>query len=350
MKYYFFLNGDLYSSSAVYNRNCQLKKQSKKIFDTEGHKIDHKTFNRGTDTDKYKYEVLPLEQIYTECRLPNGSVLQTVQDFIKGIQPVLVTIYDSGVNYNHPSLAYKIPRIGGRTKGWNPTTDDEPYDPVSPKEGLYRVGHGTHVAGIAAHGSDEIELLPLKYRRERPFDAIKRAYEAGSRIINISAGSEDKSVYAWAEMLAVIANRQDVLFVVAAGNEHSDLDQVHSAYRGVDLPNLLVVASVGKNHRLSSFSNWGKQNVHVAAPGEDVSSFLYGNVEDVASGTSVATPYVTNIAAKIMAINPQLSPEEICKIIRETADKTSELQEKTQFGGVINEEKALSKARATINH
>jgi hypothetical protein len=58
----------------------------------------------------------------------------------------------------------------------------------------------------------------------------------------------------------------------------------------------------------------------------------------------MATPYVTNIAAKIKAINPSLSPTEIINIMGRSVTKTQELKDKTRFGGVVNERGALELA------
>ena len=67
------------------------------------------------------------------------------------------------------------------------------------------------------------------------------------------------------------------------------------------------------------------------------------------SGTSMAAPFATRVAGRIKYINPDLSPEQIKEIIGTTVIHTRELEEKTFYGGVINERAAVLKACRTIN-
>ena len=114
-------------------------------------------------------------------------------------------------------------------------------------------------------------------------------------------------------------------------------------------PNMLVVASVDENNDLSYFSNYSKTKVDVAAPGEDIDSPTPENTRGKNSGTSMAAPYVTRVAAKVKFINPELTPRQVISIIRDSVTPVDDLQFKVKYGGVVNEEKALEIAKGTLN-
>ena len=90
---------------------------------------------------------------------------------------------------------------------------------------------------------------------------------------------------------------------------------------GLDLPNLLVVAAVDQSGRPTDFTSYGGV-VDVWANGYDVESFVPGGMRQRMSGTSQAAPQGTNLAAKILAIDPSLTPVEVIDLIRREAEPT----------------------------
>ena len=263
---------------------------------------------------------------------------------------VLVTILDTGVDYNHLDLAFKIWRTPeGRIVGRDyQDFDDLPYDYDDYLLNIFEsLNHGTHVAGIATKGSDDIAILPIRYpkaEREKFYDAITFAHEQGSRIVNISLGNERE----WHSLNRAISDHPDMLFVVAAGNDELNLDEEPVYPASFDHPNILVVASVNEDNQLSKRSNYSAIKVDVAAPGKDIPSLEPENSRGKRSGTSMAAPYVTRIAAKASFINPALGPQQIISLIGASVTKVPALTDKVKYGGVANEERALELARETL--
>jgi subtilisin family serine protease len=234
--------------------------------------------------------------------------------------------------------------------------------------------HGTHVAGIILKGAEnELSVFPMRYPKQHFFDlenekerkvsqAIELAYNKGIRIINISMGTfaqeaktpEEKAKYdasaraSWKALEASASKYPDMLFVCAAGNDGKNTDERGHYHSGFENSNILSVAAVDANNKLAEFSNYGKVTVDLAAPGVDILSTVPNGEVGTKSGTSMATPYASRVAAMIKHINPKLSPIEIKDILAQTVKKTSELQLKTLYGGVIDEKMAIKKACSTV--
>lgn len=143
-----------------------------------------------------------------------------------------------------------------------------------------------------------------------------------------------------------ISENPDVLFVIAAGNESENVDERMSlpAFMSRFFPNVLTVASVGPSRMLSSFSNRGERSVQVAAMGEKVKSAFLGGVKGEMSGTSMATPAVAGVAARVRAKHPKLSANDVRRLILASADPASDLKGKVSTGGVANGDRAMEMA------
>ena len=385
-------------------------------YDSEGNLWRKHWLDADGDIEKTVFvnrKVMSLPEIYYLHDHPNKS-LEEALDVANGVDRILVTILDSGVDYNHPELAYKIVRpdetslktiknqlaklrsqrdaiqerferrskigklvhglvykakLSSITKdireteerlaeeekmsavGWDFEDDDaQPYDYV---DDIFSIiagyDHGTHVAGIAAQGSDDIAILPVRYpgeKKERFYQAIQYSHARGSRIVNISLGSND--IDDWEALDRAMEDHPDMLFVVSAGNDGQNIDVWPRYPASLDHFNMLVVAATNENGELADFSNYGKSSVDVAAPGEDILSTEPEGSTGEKSGTSMAAPYVTRVAAKIKAINPRLTPRQIIAIIRNSVEKTPELQMKLKYGGIVNENRALELARFSL--
>ena len=272
------------------------------------------------------------------------------EEKIENIKLQLKTIKDE-LEKSESQISDLKTRIKANAIGWDfQENDDEPYDYSDHALNISEsFDHGTHVAGIASEGSDDIAILPVKYpkaKTEKFYEAIVFAHERGSRIVNISLGGDDKEF--WDYLSKAMTDYPDMLFVVAAGNEEDDLDSTPHYPAAFDHPNMLVVAAVDEDNRLSDYSNYSKTKVDVAAPGDEILSLSTENTHDEKSGTSMATPFVTRIAAKIKYINPTLSPRQIIAIIRDSVTPVEELRFKVKYGGVVNEEKAIEIAQGTL--
>jgi subtilisin family serine protease len=118
---------------------------------------------------------------------------------------------------------------------------------------------------------------------------------------------------------SAMAATPQILYVAAAGNDDSDVEfnvVIPSSY---DLPNLLVVGAVDQAGTRTGFTSTG-ENVVVYANGFEVESYVPGGERMPMSGTSMASPNACNLAAKLITIDPSLTPERVIALIKEGAD------------------------------
>jgi subtilisin family serine protease len=284
-----------------------------------------------------------------------------------GSEELVVAVLDSGVDYNHEDLrpnmwtrpasmeAYQDAELGSvdDERGFNAL--DNASDPMDEN------GHGTHCAGIiGAEGENNIgiagvnwkvRIMPLKFMNAGGFGTTKDAIEAinyviarkkdgvNVRIISASWGSTQKS-RALEEVIRK-AYESDILFVAAAGNASVNNDRSPHYPSSYNVPNVVSVAALNRNDELATFSNFGVKSVAVAAPGVDILSTWLGNSYEEKSGTSMATPVVSGVAALILSENPRMSVDDLRKKILASADPIVALKGKTLTGGRINAAKAL---------
>lgn len=226
--------------------------------------------------------------------------------------------------------------------------------------------HGTHVAGIVMAGNPAARLLSARITfphqlRIDPYDEEQARVHAeqfadtiayfktqGVRVVNMSWGFEASQIERSLEMnglepdaekrkeraLAIfrqvaepfaqaIANAPDMLFVAAAGNSNQDVEFVQFLPSGFELPNQVAVGAVDQAGDETSFTSYGK-TVLLHANGFEVDSYVPGGQRLKASGTSMASPNVANLAAKMLAIEPSLTPPEVIALMREHAETTED--------------------------
>jgi subtilisin family serine protease len=117
-----------------------------------------------------------------------------------------------------------------------------------------------------------------------------------------------------------IANAPQILFVCAAGNADNDVEFDEYIPSSFELPNLLTVGAVDQAGEPTSFTSTGR-NVVVYANGFEVESFVPGGDRMKMSGTSMSSPNVMNLAAKLIALDPELNPAEVIDLIKRGADR-----------------------------
>jgi thermitase len=285
----------------------------------------------------------------------------------RGSAEVVVAVLDTGVDYSHKDLAENI---WVRPANVPQYADDElgSFDDLRGFDAGTNIsdpmddnGHGTHCAGIiGAEGNNgegiaginwNVKIMPLKFLGRGGFGNVKDAIEAinyaidrkkngvNIRVINASWGSTQRSKPLEDAIRA--AGEAGILFVAAAGNSSTDNDRRPHYPSNYDLPNMLSVAALDRNDLLANFSNYGSKTVHVAAPGREIASTWLNDQYREASGTSMAAPQVSGIAALIIANEPNISMAKLRERILESSDSLDTLLGKVLVGGRLNAAKAL---------
>lgn len=284
-----------------------------------------------------------------------------------GDDDIVVAVLDSGVDYTHEDL---------RTNMWKRPSSMAPYHDtelgtVDDLDGFNAIdnasdpmdenGHGTHCAGIiGAEGENNlgiagvnwnVRIMPLKFMNAGGFGTTKDAIEAinyvidrkkagvNVRVISASWGGTMKSRAL--EDVIRTAYENDILFVAAAGNASTNNDRSPHYPSNYNVPNVISVAALDRNDQLARFSNYGPKTVAIAAPGVDILSTWLGNRYEEKSGTSMATPVVSGVAALILSQNPRMPVDELRSKIVAAVDPLPVLKGKTASGGRINAAKAL---------
>ncbi len=221
--------------------------------------------------------------------------------------------------------------------------------------------HGTHCAGIAVRGNAAARLVVARFNdqlADLPFaPTAEWAHHMGAafqqmsdyfrtrnvRVVNMSWGDDPEEFETWisktggggdpaarkkraAELYAIwrdaietaIKGAPNTLFVTAAGNSDSDSGFIADVPSSLQLPNLIAVGAVNQAGDETSFTSYGKAVV-VDSDGYNVESFVPGGAKLRLSGTSMASPNVVNLAAKLFALDPSLTPAKVVELIRQGA-------------------------------
>mgnify|MGYP003736929295 FL=1 len=242
--------------------------------------------------------------------------------------------------------------------------------------------HGTHCAGIIAAArnnekgidgiADNVRIMMLRAvpdgdEHDKDIaNAIRYAVNNGARIISMSFGKDFSPEKQWVDDAFRYAESKGVLLVHAAGNDAKNVDSADNFPNPVYIDgkgkatNVITVGASGdlKNGGLTaSFSNYGKSEVDVFAPGVSIYSTVpggttYGN----ASGTSMACPVVAGVAALILQHYPKLTPQQLKYVIEKSAVVSKEkvnkpgttdkvdLSEISKTGGFVNAYEAVKLA------
>ncbi|MFH7012404.1 S8 family peptidase [Flavobacterium sp. FlaQc-52] len=203
--------------------------------------------------------------------------------------------------------------------------------------------HNTMVSGIIAanrnnnigiKGIVDVKIMPLNISPsgdEHDKDitmAIRYAVDNGAKIINMSFGKEFSMHKDWVSDAFKYAEEHNVLLVHSAGNERSDIDKATNYPNDLDYDNITEVChnfiNVGSISQktgekfVSDYSNYGKQNVDLFAPGENIYTTGAGNIYKTDSGTSFSAPMVCGAAALIWSYYPKLTVKEVKEIIMDS--------------------------------
>lgn len=259
-----------------------------------------------------------------------------------------VAVLDTGIDPSHPLLAGRL------LPGWDFVDNDADPSEVGSRADV-AFGHGTHVAGIVALTAPAASILPL-----RVLDASGTgtawalaaamlhavdpdgdpATDDGVHVINLSLGSPARTALLDSVALLVSCSPPDptvpaddltdagygadqercsgfggAVVVAAAGNDGSRSVREYPAAEGAY--GLVAVAASAADGRLASFSNSGTW-IHLAAPGDGITSAVPGSGWGTWGGTSMATPFVAGVAALLRAFRPTLDATETARCLTRT--------------------------------
>jgi subtilisin family serine protease len=275
-------------------------------------------------------------------------------DVLTSASNIVVAVVDTGVRYTHEDLAANMwvnPNDGGH--GWNALTGtNNPADDS---------GHGTMVAGVlGAVGNNGKGVVGVAWRVQimacKGFNnlgvgkisdivtCLDYARTNGARIINASWCSTNSMALSNA-----MASLRDagIIVVAACGNTGADIDLNPTYPASYPLDNIVSVAYTTRSDTLASASNYGATTVHLAAPGEQITS-TFGAMDSGSfayytdSGTSFAAPYVAGTFALMLAEYPTERYQQIINRLLSATDPLPSLAGKCVTGGRLNLRKALT--------
>lgn len=286
-------------------------------------------------------------------------------DIETGSKNTIIAVIDTGVDYTNPDLAPNMWTNAAELNGKKGVDDDGNgvvddiygYNTITnggdPKDDH---GHGSHCSGtIGAKGNDgkgivgvnwDTRIMAVKFldangsgTLENAIKGIDYATKMGAKIMSNSwgGGGESQTLKEAIER----SNKAGALFVAAAGNESNNNDSNPSYPASYQVPNVLSVAAVDNRGQIASFSNYGKNSVHVGAPGVNIVSTTTAGYQSW-SGTSMATPHVSGIAGLIASHEPNLTALEIKNRIITTAHPIAGLRGKVRGAGFASAYAALT--------
>ncbi|MFT8322552.1 MAG: S8 family serine peptidase [Bacillus sp. (in: firmicutes)] len=281
-----------------------------------------------------KSAYIPKDSAYKKQWYLNKVNSEKAWDTTSGSPKITVAVIDGGMQTDHPEFKGRIV---------------SPYNAVTDSKTITADSHGTHVAGIIAAANDnkgtvgiapKVQIMPIDIFTKDGADSydesvgIMYAVDHGANIINMSYNSLD---YTYVEEYAIdYATEKGVVLVAAAGNEGNTSANYPAAYNSV-----ISVTATDEKDRLTSYSNYGA-SVDISAPGDAIYSTVPTNSYQSMSGTSMAAPVVSGVAALILSKNPLLTPEEVKQLLVSTSKDLGVKGWDERFGyGRIDAEKAL---------
>ncbi|WP_339664957.1 S8 family peptidase [Maribacter arcticus] len=294
--------------------------------------------------DTYTKEDLAGIKTTDEAMQRNIAVLNQMFSIQDSIPKVLKEL-NEGVKYYTEQLNYNLNKdFNGRLPVGDDAYDisDVNYGNGNPKNRVDDESHGTHVAGIIAAERNNgkgvngvannvaimsIRAVPNGDEYDKDIArGIRYAVDNGARVINGSFGKSFSPKSEWVYEAIKYAAEKNVLFVHAAGNDGANLDdptngnypndQVNNGPEIAD--NVITVGALNPKYGselVASYSNYGKVNVDVFAPGTDIYSTFPNNEYEYSPGTSMAAPAVAGVAALVMSQYPSLTAAQVKNIL-----------------------------------
>jgi subtilisin family serine protease len=294
------------------------------------------------------------------------NVLPLWAEGVTGSRDVVVAVIDTGIDWTHPDIQANLytntAEIEGNGKdddgngfvddvhGWNFNESGKNNNSRDDHD------HGTHCAGtIGGVGNNgtgvagvnwNVSLMPVKFLSAGGSGTLEGAVNsinyATQMKVNIMSNSWGGGGFSQALKDSIEkAKAAGILFVAAAGNESNNNDASPTYPAGYQVDNVVAVAATDNQDKIATFSNHGARTVHVAAPGVKVFSTTKGGNYSTFSGTSMATPHVSGIAALLLSANPDWTFAEIKDRLIKTSDPVRQLRRKVVAKGRVNSYNAL---------
>ncbi|TDT46289.1 subtilase family protein [Maribacter spongiicola] len=327
---------------AKYNEALQGKEQYESIY--QAVKNADNDVKKYLKKETYNKQDLAGIKATDEAMQRNVAILNQMLSINETIPGVLDDL-NKGIKYYSEQLNYNLNKdFNGRSP-----VGDDPYNLADVNYGngnpMNRVddeSHGTHVAGIIAAERNNgkgvngvannvaimsIRAVPNGDEYDKDIArGIRYAVDNGARVINGSFGKSFSPKAEWVNDALKYAAKKNVLFVHAAGNDGADLDdptnpnfpndQITNGPEFAD--NVITVGALNPKYgseMVASYSNYGKINVDIFAPGTDIYSTYPNNEYEYSPGTSMASPGVAGIAALVISQYPNLTAAQVKKII-----------------------------------
>ncbi|MFD7691049.1 S8 family serine peptidase [Streptomyces sp. NPDC059781] len=299
-----------------------------------------------------------------------------------GSSKVTVAVIDTGVDDTHPDIAPNFDRaasvncVSGKPDtsdgAWRPSAEESPHGTHVAGEiaaakngvGMTGVAPGVKVSGIKVSNPDgffytEAVVCGFVWAAEHGVDVTNNSYYTDPWYFNCTDDPDQKALVEAVTRASRYAERKGAVNVAAAGNENYDLasdeitdpvspndstpsDRVIDPSECYDiptqLPGVVTVAATGAKGLKSSFSNYGRGVVDIAAPGGDSTAYqkpeppatsglilgtLPGGSWGYMAGTSMASPHVAGVAALIKSTHPHASPALVKALLYAEADATA---------------------------
>ena len=269
-------------------------------------------------------------------------------------QVMISVIGQAGPDFNESLISYKDQVYDMLNYNLNKDFDgrkilgDNPDDMVNTHYGNNTVYgpdkkdalHGTHVAGIIAQSrnnnlggdgiADNVEIMAVRavpngdeYDKDIAL-SIRYAVDNGAKVINGSFGKSFSPHRQWVYDAIKYAEKKDVLIIHAAGNDAKDIDVESNFPNDSDdkktefADNVITVGALSFDYGekvIAPFSNYGKFNVDVYAPGMEIYATTPNNTYKYEQGTSMASPNVAGVAALIRSYFPNLTAKQVKYIL-----------------------------------
>lgn len=315
----------------------------------------HRAVSKQLGKENYTKKELSAMTATTEEMMQYKGMLMQIQDNVNENIPEALKELDEAIKYFNDRLESHF----NLTKDFRSIVGDNPYDITNTRYGNNKVmgpsqdrediKHGTHVAGIIAANRDNkigikgvannVKIMAIRavpdgdeYDKDIAL-AIRYAVDNGAKVINTSFGKYFSPNPEWVQDAIKYAAQNDVLIVNAAGNDGINLDS-KPVYPNDQMPtqpqeiasNFLTVGALNFTYGsglVADFSNYGKTNVDVFAPGTKIWSTTPNNGYEYLQGTSMAAPAVAGVAAIIRSFYPKLTAEQVKQVIMDSGLSTS---------------------------